>query len=98
MDLNWKRLLNTELASAEGESSSQVLQAFQYIFFYPTGSSLLTQLNMYGFRKVKEGNRQFYMHINFKRGKPELSAKISRRPEKKFVNFQDSLKNTEKES
>ena len=53
---------------------------------------------MYGFRKVREGDTQFYMHQYFRRDKPELCSHITRRPEKKITTFQDSSKNIIKQS
>jgi heat shock transcription factor len=55
------------------------------------------QLNMYGFRKVKDGNLQYYMHPYFSKQHPMLSEKISRKPEKKVGGaVGSSLRNSKK--
>jgi hypothetical protein len=35
---------------------------------------------MYGFKKIKEDNMQFYMHPYFNKNLPELYSKITRKP------------------
>lgn len=40
---------------------------------------------MYGFKKIKEADRQYYVHSSFIRDRPELITKISRKPEKKLL-------------
>ena len=54
-----------------------------------------TQLNMYGFHKIKDEDETFYKHPAFKKDFPELHASIYRKSEKKN-SPSDSVKNSEK--
>lgn len=93
MDWKWKWFLNCWRGFHEIQSAFQILPTFQHGILYQAGTTPFIQLNMYGFRKVKEGDKQYYMHKCFRRDKPELSAKITRRPEKKVFISEDSSKN-----
>lgn len=35
---------------------------------------------MYGFRKIKDNDQQFYMHPYFLKDQPDLSKNITRKP------------------
>ena len=58
-------------------------------------SSFLSQLNMYGFHKIKDGEESFYKHPCFKKDHPELYSSISRKPERKTA-LPENSKNVEK--
>jgi hypothetical protein len=52
---------------------------------------------MYGFRKIKEDNFHYYLHPFFSKHHPELSWKISRKPEKKVSMAIPPLKKDKKQ-
>jgi hypothetical protein len=51
---------------------------------------------MYGFRKIKEGDFQFYMHPYFIKGEPNLCNKINRKPEKKLGSSKGECRSNKK--